>query len=175
MKLLAFGASTSSTSINRQLANYAASLVPNADVTQLDLRQFDLPLYSEDEESANGIPAAAHDFRKLITEHDALVVSLAEHNGSYSAAFKNLYDWTSRIEIKVWDDKPMLLLATSPGQGGASIVLAAAEATFSRMGAKIVATFSLPSFQDQFAETTGVKDPELAKQLKQAAGQLSNS
>jgi chromate reductase len=92
MKILSFGASTSSTSINRQLANHAASLVAGASVTELDLRDLSLPIYSSDEEEANGISADAQRFLEMIRAHDAVVISLAEHNGSYSAAFKNLYD-----------------------------------------------------------------------------------
>ncbi|MCG8602052.1 MAG: NAD(P)H-dependent oxidoreductase [Verrucomicrobiales bacterium] len=168
MKLLAFGASTSSTSINRQLANYAASQIAEAEVTDLDLRQFDLPIYSSDEEESKGIPSAARDFKSLIESHDGIVVSLAEHNGSYSAAFKNLYDWTSRIDVNVWADKPMLLLATSPGGRGGATVLAAAEATFSRMGADLKATFSLPSFYDNFDAGSGITDPELSARLQAA-------
>ena len=143
MKILAFGASTSSTSINRKLANHAAALVPNAEVTDLDLRAYDLPIYSSDEETATGAPAHARAFLDAIVAHDALVVSLAEHNGSYTAAFKNLYDWTSRIEQNLWSDKPMLLLATSPGPRGGATVLEAAMATFPRMGADLRASFSL--------------------------------
>ena len=175
MKLLAFGASTSSSSINRQLANFAAGTVPGAEVTDLDLRQFSLPIYSSDEEEANGIPTDAHSFKELINSHDGIVISLAEHNGSYSAAFKNLYDWASRIQLEVWSDKPMLLLATSPGGYGGATVLGAAEATFSRMGAKSVTTFSLPSFNDNFNDADGITNPELAEKLAQAVAQFSNT
>lgn len=173
MKILSFGGSTSSSSINRQLANHAASLVPTAEVTDLDLRQFDLPIYSSDEEEANGIPAAAQEFKQLIESHDAIVLSLAEHNGSYSAAFKNLYDWTSRIDTKVWSDKPMLLMATSPGGRGGATVLEAAAATFPRMGADLKATFSLPSFYDNFSTEAGVTTEELKVVLDEAVLALS--
>ena len=115
MKILAFGASTSSKSINRRLAVFAARQVPGAEVTELDLRDFDLPIYSMDEETTNGVPEGASRFLALIESHDAVVVSLAEHNGSYTAAFKNLYDWASRQQGKVWNGRPMLLLSTSPG------------------------------------------------------------
>lgn len=168
MKLLVFGASTSSTSINRQLANHAASKVQGAEITDLDLRQFDLPIYSSDEEEANGIPAPAHEFKSLIESHDGIVLSLAEHNGSYTAAFKNLYDWTSRIDMKVWADKPMLLLATSPGGRGGATVLEAGKATFPRMGADLKASFSLASFYDHFDPAKGITDPELAAALDDA-------
>ena len=172
MKILAFGASTSSTSINRQLANLAALQVEGAEVTGLDLRHFYLPIYSSDEEEQNGIPQAAHDFKALIESHDRIIISMAEHNGSYTAAFKNLYDWTSRIDVEVWGGKPMLLLATSPGARGGATVLGAAEATFPRMGADLKATFILPSFYDNFAEGE-ISDPELADKLKQAVAAFS--
>ncbi len=168
MKILAFGASTSSTSINRQLANYAAGKVPGAEVTDLDLKQFTLPIYSSDEEETNGIPADAQAFKDMIESHDAIVLSLAEHNGSYSAAFKNLYDWTSRIDQKVWADKPMLLLSSSPGGRGGATVMEAGKATFPRMGADLKASFSLPSFYDHFSAEEGIKDAELAAGLDAA-------
>lgn len=167
MRLLAFGASTSSTSINRQLAVHAASMVAGAQVTDLDLRTYSLPLYSSDEESANGPPSDAQAFLDAIRSHDGVVVSLAEHNGSYAAAFKNLYDWASRIDVKVWGDRPMLLLATSPGGRGGASVLAAAEATFPRMGAVLAGTFSLPKFHDNFT-AAGIQDPKLEADLKEA-------
>ena len=167
-KLLALGASTSSKSINRKFANYAAGLGGGAEVTDLDLSRYSLPIFSSDEEEVNGVPAGAQEFLDTIRAHDAVVVSMAEHNGSYTAAFKNLYDWTSRIEYEVWAGKPMLLLATSPGARGGATVLAAAEATFPRMGASSVTTFSLPSFYDNFDDEKGVTDEALAAGLATA-------
>lgn len=173
MKILAFGASTSSTSINRKLANFAARLVPEAEVTELDLRDYKLPIFSSDLEESDGKPADAQRFVDAIQSHDAVVVSLAEHNGSYTAAFKNLYDWASRIEQQVWSGKPMLLLATSPGGRGGATVMAAAEATFPRMGADLKASFSLPSFYDNFSDKDGITEAELARQLAEAVAKLS--
>ncbi|MBT5925131.1 MAG: NAD(P)H-dependent oxidoreductase [Verrucomicrobia bacterium] len=172
MKILAFGASTSAESINRQFANFTASQASNSKITDLDLRDFNLPLYSVDEEAANGIPQDAHKFLDLIQQHDALVVSLAEHNGSYAAAFKNLYDWASRANQKVWGEKPMVLLSTSPGPRGGATVMEAAKATFPRMGANLVAHFSLPSFYENFSAENGIVDATLADEFKRAASAL---
>jgi len=173
MKILAFGASTSSSSINRQLANYAAGLVPDGKVTDLDLRKYNLPIYSSDEEAANGVPADTQNFLDTIRAHDAIVLSLAEHNGAYTAAFKNLYDWTSRIEYALWSNKPMLLLSTSPGARGGASVIDAAKATFPRMGADLKASFSLPSFHDNFDPEKGITDSSLAAELKSAIEQFT--
>ncbi|MCB1097006.1 MAG: NAD(P)H-dependent oxidoreductase [Verrucomicrobiae bacterium] len=173
MKILAFGASTSSTSINSKLASHAAGLVPDAEVTHLDLRDYTLPIYSSDEETANGVPADAKAFLEAIQAHDAIIVSLAEHNGSYSAAFKNLYDWASRLEYALWSNKPMLLLATSPGARGGASVLENAKAIFPRMGADLRGTFSLPSFQDNFSDDEGITDEALATSLAEAVKSLA--
>ena len=174
MKILTIGASTSSSSINAQLANYAAGLVPQADVTPLPLEQFSLPIYSEDEEKENGHPEDAQKFLDAIAAHDGVVLSLAEHNGSYTSAFKNIYDWASRIEQNVWQQKPMLLLSTSPGGRGGATVMEAGKATFPRMGAELAASFILPSFYDHFSEN-GISDPELSSQLHEAVETFANS
>ncbi|MBT8422311.1 MAG: NAD(P)H-dependent oxidoreductase [Gammaproteobacteria bacterium] len=174
MKILAFGASTSSTSINRRFAVYAANQVAGAEVTDLDLRDFDLPIYSADLEAEQGAPADAQRFLDLIQSHDGLVISMAEHNGSYSAAFKNLYDWTSRIEKNVWCGKPMLLLSTSPGGRGGESVMETAKATFPRMGADLKATFSLPNFAESFDDSEGIGDAELNALFVKALGAFSD-
>lgn len=174
MKVLAFGGSTSSTSINRQFANFAAHQIPGAEVTDLDLRSYQLPIFNTDLEEAEGPPPDAQAFLDAIRAHDAIVVSLAEHNGSYAAAFKNLYDWASRIEQEVWGGKPMLLLSTSPGGRGGATVMAAAQATFPRMGADLKASFSLPAFYDHFSAEAGITDKELAAEFRKAVAAMTS-
>lgn len=164
-KIIAFGGSTSRTSINKQLATYAAHLVADASVEVLDLNDYPLPLFSVDLEK-EGIPQAAHDFYEKIGSADLLVVSLAEHNGAYSAAFKNLLDWTSRINPKNFQNKPMLLLATSPGPRGGASVLEMAQNRFPYQGAQLKGTFSLPSFYENFDVNNGIIPPEIKAQLE---------
>lgn len=141
-RILAFGASTNSTSINKQLATWAANQT-GADVTVLDLYDFEMPIYSMDRELAGGIPTLATDFKKHIQDCDGIVISFAEHNGSYSAAFKNIHDWCSRAGGKMWEGKSMFLLATSPGGRGGQNVLASAVQTYPHQGGRVAAEFSL--------------------------------
>lgn len=155
MKVLAFAGSNSKNSINKKLAAYAASMINNANVTVLDLNDFPLPVYSIDHEKENGIPQPAHDFLAAIKNTDALVVSLAEHNGNYTAAFKNLFDWMSRIEKNIFQDKPMLLMSTSPGGRGGKTVFEIANAAFPRFSTTIVGNFSLPKFNENFSTEEG--------------------
>ena len=100
------------------------------------------------------------------TRQNGLMISLAEHNGTYTTIFKNLIDWLSRIDMKVWKGKPMLLMATSPGGRGGASVLAAAKSYFPFMEANIVADFSLPSFYQNFSDT-GITNNELALRMQE--------
>ncbi|WP_421853471.1 NADPH-dependent FMN reductase [Marinomonas sp.] len=155
MKVLAFGTSNSKNSINKKLAFYAAQQINNADVSLIDIHDFEMPIYSEDREKESGIPQLAHDFYNAIGSADSIVMSFAEYNGSYTSAYKNLFDWTSRIDMKVFQNKPVLMLSTSPGPSGAQSVLAAAQASAPYFAASVIGAISLPSFYDNFGAEKG--------------------
>jgi NAD(P)H-dependent FMN reductase len=173
MKILAFAASNSRKSINRQLVTYAASLVDGAEVEVLDLNDYELPLYSEDREKELGHPELAKAFLAKIAASNAVMVSFAEHNGSYSAAWKNLFDWSSRLGKKVFQDKAMVLLSTSPGARGGATVLAAATGSMPFFGGDVKASLAIPSFYENFDVERGVlRNAELKDRLIEAVGQL---
>lgn len=167
--IIAFAGSNSKESINKELATYTASLVENVKINNLDLNDFELPLFGVDLEKEEGIPENAHKFLDLIKSADGIVLSLAEHNGAYSTVFKNLFDWMSRIDGKLWSNKPMLLMATSPGARGGASVLGIAKNRFPFNGGRIVSEFSLPNFKENFKDGILVNDehkPELLNAVK---------
>ncbi|MEM7718463.1 MAG: NAD(P)H-dependent oxidoreductase [Pseudomonadota bacterium] len=131
MKVLAFAASNNSQSINRVLVGYAATrlgeLFPSVEVEFLDLNDFEMPIYSPDREKADGVHPLAQSFYERIGTADAVLVSFAEYNGFVTAAWKNIFDWMSRIDAKVWRDKPLVILAASPGKRAGANVLATQE------------------------------------------------
>jgi chromate reductase, NAD(P)H dehydrogenase (quinone) len=171
-KVLAFGASSSKNSINKQLATYAAHLIEDASVEILDLNDFEMPLFSVDKEKEFGIPDLAQFFFNKIGEADLVIISFAEHNGSYSTAFKNILDWASRINSKTFQEKPLLLLATSPGVRGGSTVLDIASKRFPFQGANVKGSFSLPSFNENFEEKLGITNPEYKNQLMEIISKI---
>lgn len=159
MKILAFAGSSSRQSINNQLVRYAADILEvkhNAVVEIIDLNDFEMPIYSADREAAGGIPSQAQDFYDAITRAEAVLVSFAEHNGSYTAAYKNLFDWASRINSKVYQSKPVVVLATSPGPGGASNVLNSALNSAPHFGMDLKGSLSVAKFYDNFDASEGV-------------------
>lgn len=166
-KILAFGASSSNSSINKKLAKFASEQVKNVAVIFLDLNDYKMPLYDIDDEKANGIPELAFEIKQYMEETDGMLISFAEHNGSYSTVFKNILDWISRIKGDTFFGKPMFLLATSPGKRGGSSVLSHASSRFPFMGGKVVATYSLPSFDDNFTLEKGITNDTLLMEFKE--------
>ena len=165
-KIISLGASNSTKSINRILAHYASNKLENVECSLLDLNDFEMPIYSADMENESGIPELAHQFKTFIENSDGILISFAEHNGAYSTAFKNIYDWVSRIESDVWGNRPMFLMATSPGGYGGKSVLAMAIARYERANDKPILRFSLPSFYENFSNEEGIKDAELLKEFQ---------
>ena len=172
-KIIAFAASNSSRSINKQLVSYAAGLLADVEVEIIDLNDFELPLFSIDREDQLGQPDLAHAFLQKIDNSDGIIISFAEHNGCYSAAYKNIYDWASRIKPEVYQDKPMVLLATSPGGRGGKSVLDLALSQIPRFGGQIKASVSVPMFAENFNSDSGrVSNDEIGAQLQAAVNSL---
>lgn len=96
-KLLVFAGSTRADSWNRKLATLAAHMAraDGAEVTHIELADFDLPLYNGDLE-ARGIPPAAMRLKELFHAHPAWIICSPEYNGSYTGLLKNTIDWVSR-------------------------------------------------------------------------------
>ncbi|GAB5536263.1 MAG: NAD(P)H-dependent oxidoreductase [Rubricoccaceae bacterium] len=172
MNILAFAASSSTTSINKALIGYGkhlleGGLVANAAVEVIDLNDYEMPIYSIDQEKADGIHPLARDFYDRIGRADALLISFAEHNGFYTAAYKNIFDWASRIDKRVYQGKPTVMLSTSTGPRGGSNVLATAVASARFYGNDVKASLSIPSFRQNFdVESRSLSDPTLDAQFR---------
>jgi len=170
MKILAFAASNSKKSINKQLvsfgANRLASITTDSSVEVLDINNYEMPIFSIDREQDTGIPTLAHDFLAKIKSADLVMISFAEHNGNYSAAYKNLFDWCSRAEQKLFQDTNVILMATSPGGRGGKSVLKIANAATPHFGANVLGSFSMPSFGNNFdTDKQVISNEELLNEL----------
>lgn len=117
MKIPAFTGSDSSASINKKLVPYPTTFLNYHAVEILDLNDYEMPLFRADKITKKGVPQLALDLAKKIDESHLLFISLAENNGAYTTAFKNIYDWISVVSDRkaFWGDKPTFITATSPG------------------------------------------------------------
>ncbi|MCK8524048.1 NAD(P)H-dependent oxidoreductase [Aquimarina sp. D1M17] len=166
-KILAFAGSNSGTSINHKLVKHVVSEIKEHDIMVLNLNSYAMPMYSEDEEK-KGFPAMVMGLNQEISEADALIISVNEHNGSFGAFFKNIIDWLSRLDRNFLEGKKILLMSTSPGKRGGLTALEYAKSIFPRFGGEIIESFSFPSFYDNFSvESETVIDETLSLGLKQ--------
>lgn len=170
MKILAFAGSNSKKSINKELLNYTLNQIENAEIDLVDINDFEMPIYSNDRQLENGFPQEAQDFYNKIKDAEGVVISLAEHNGNFSVALKNILDWVSRIEMPYLKDKKLLLLSTSPGAYGGGNVMEVATKYFGMFASgEIVASTTFPSFNDNFQNNEIVNEELKNKVLAQVS------
>lgn len=139
LKVLVFGAALRADSLNRKLAALAARIAEQsgATVDHASMRDFDVPSYDGDAESAEGIPKGAEELRRRLVEADAFIVSSPEYNGSMPGVLKNLVDWTSRFRPQPFDGKHGLLLSASPSMVGGNRGLWALRMPLEHLGSRI--------------------------------------
>lgn len=124
-KILAFAGSTRIDSYNKKLVKIAAAgaKAAGAEVTYIDLRDLPLPLYDEDLEAQEGLPANARTFKDLMISHQGLLIASPEYNSSLTAVLKNAIDWASRpapneAPLAAFAGKVATIMSASPGALG---------------------------------------------------------
>jgi chromate reductase, NAD(P)H dehydrogenase (quinone) len=125
-RILVFAGSNRTGSVNGKLAAAGAVALAKAgaEVTHVSLADYDMPIFDEDLEKADGIPSNAIRLGKMIAEHDGLMIVSPEYNASVSPLLKNTIDWVSRISkidgraVKPFQGKIAALCSVSPGALG---------------------------------------------------------
>lgn len=124
-KILAFSGSTRRESFNRQLLAIAvtAAREAGAEVTQIDLGDFPLPIYDQDLEQESGPPENALKLKALFLQHQGLLLACPEYNSSVTPLWKNAIDWVSRPDkthpaLAAYNGKTAVIMSASPGALG---------------------------------------------------------
>ncbi|MCC6884014.1 MAG: NAD(P)H-dependent oxidoreductase [Verrucomicrobiales bacterium] len=145
-RILAFGGSLRHDSYNQKLAALAAAGARDsgATVTLIALRDFPLPVFDEDLESAHGMPETARQLKELFRTHDGVIIASPEYNSSLTAALKNAIDWVSRSEsdeespLRAFTGKSAILCAASPGGLGGLRGLVHLRAILGNLGVTVL-------------------------------------
>jgi NAD(P)H-dependent FMN reductase len=124
-RIVAFAGSLRADSFNRKLVRIAAAGAEEAgaDVTEIDLRDYPMPVYDGDLEAAEGIPEPVRRLKAMLKPADGFLIASPEYNSSISGMLKNVIDWTSRPEpdeprLAAWSGKAAALMSASPGALG---------------------------------------------------------
>ncbi|WP_428644877.1 NADPH-dependent FMN reductase [Roseibium sp.] len=121
-KILVFSGSIRSGSFNGKLAALAAKrlAILDADVTHVSLKDYPLPIYDGDLESASGAPENAKKLKRLFEAQDGIFIACPEYNAGITPLLKNTLDWISRVKEpgEALKNKVFALGAASPGKFG---------------------------------------------------------
>ena len=144
-KILAFAGSARAHSLNKKLAHAVAGLVRDAggEVTEIDLRDFPMPLYDGDLEEAEGAPESADRLYTVMKAHDGFLIACPEYNSSITPLLKNTIDWLSRPRageprLGAFAGKTAALLAASPGGLGGLRGLVHIKAILGNIGVHVI-------------------------------------
>jgi NAD(P)H-dependent FMN reductase len=145
VKILAFSGSGRKDSVNKKVLAVAAqgAKEAGAEVTIVDLEDFDMPIFTEDLESEKGMHSGGQRFKELLIEHDGFLISCPEYNSSYSALFKNSIDWASRkidgeSPMQAYKGKVAGIMAASPGALGGMRVLVTLRMLMENLGTMVL-------------------------------------
>ena len=183
-RILAFSGSLRAASYNQKLATLAAAAAreAGADVTLISLRDFRMPLFDEDLETAEGMPEAAQKLKALFAEHDGLIIASPEYNSTITAALKNAIDWVSRATsedeppLSVLKGKTAAILAASPGGYGGSRGLVQLRPFLENIGITVLPDqITIAKAYEAFDENDGLVDPEKSAAVKALAEKLVES
>lgn len=140
-RILAFAGSLRRDSWNKKLVKVAAQGARDAgaDVRYLDLKEFPLPVYDGDDEAEHGLPENALKLKEIFKAADGMLISCPEYNSGYSGALKNAIDWVSRPmegekPLEHFRDKPVAVMAASPGAKGGMRMLPTLRLLLSNIG-----------------------------------------
>lgn len=181
-KILAFAGSARKESLNKKLIRIAAEGAQEngADVSLVDLRDYPMPLYDGDLEAEQGLPENAKKFKKLMLEHQGLLISCPEYNSSITPLLKNTLDWCSRTESKeeaalaCFKGKTAVLMAASPGALGGLRGLIHVRAILSNIAVLVLPDqMAVPKAHEAFLKSGELKDPKQQGMIKGLGAKLT--
>ncbi|MEM8733466.1 MAG: NAD(P)H-dependent oxidoreductase [Planctomycetota bacterium] len=180
-KILALAGSQRTGSFNYQLLRVACGMAVDggADVTMLSLSDYEIPLFDQDLEASSGLPESVVRLKQQFLEHDALLFSCPEYNGSITPQLKNVIDWVSRPasesepSLAAYRGKVAALVAASPGGLGGLRGLRHVREILSNLGVLVTPKqVALSKAHAAFTPEGALADLSNAKMLQACVDQL---
>ncbi|MFC9997824.1 NAD(P)H-dependent oxidoreductase [Nocardia sp. NPDC127526] len=167
-RLLALVGSLRAASINRRLAEAAATTAPEGVAVEIYDGLADIPFYNEDLDVAGEVPPAAQALREAVAAADGLLLVTPEYNGTLPAVLKNAIDWASRpYAAGAIKGKPVAVVSASISSNAAKWSHGDAVKALGVAGAEVVEDGSLNfgGIGQRFGETHPADDAEALTQL----------
>lgn len=180
VKILSFAGSLRKESFNKKLARLAAAAArtAGAEVTDLDLRDYPLPIFDEDLEKSAGLPVEARRLKELFLAHQGLILACPEYNSSITAVLKNTIDWVSRPvpgepALAGFLGKVAALYSASPGALGGLRGLVTVRSILSNINVLVLPEqLAINKAHEAFDAEGQLKDPTQQQMVSKIAGKL---
>ncbi len=114
-KLLGISGSLRKESYNTKLLHLAVEMFGPSEFTMGNIR---FPLFDNDLQQSEGIPAEVQLLSDQIAAADAVIIASPEYNQSLPGVLKNALDWVSRTEGSPWKHKPVAIVNAAAGRTG---------------------------------------------------------
>ena len=184
IRILGFAGSTRAASFHKKLVRIAlgAAEKAGAETSFLDLQQLDMPLYCEDFEAANGMPASARTFRNELKAADGLLIASPEYNGAPSAVLKNAIDWSTRPDPEAGKEPPLVawrgkvagLMSCSPGNLGGLRGLSQLRIILSGIGTMVLPDqAAIPTIHQHMTEEGLLEHPDHGERILKLGEQVA--
>ena len=128
--------------INEVLRRHMSAKLREAGVavTDLDLRDFDMPMFNEDIEVAGQTPEAALRLAEMFRGHDIVFVATPEYNGGITPLIANVIAWASRTKPNPFKHAIWGIGGVSNGKYATIFSLSHLRDSLSKVGALVVPT-----------------------------------
>lgn len=129
-------------SINEVLRRHLSGALRDAgvEVTDLDLAQFEMPLFNQDIEDAGRSPEAAGRLADMFRSYDIVLIISPEYNGGVTPLIANLVAWVSREKPNPFKHAVFGIGGLSDGKYATIFALSHLRDSLSKVGALVVPT-----------------------------------
>lgn len=129
-------------SINEPLRRHMSNKLREAGVlvTDLDLRDFEMPVFNQDIEDRGETPEAARRLAAMFRGHDIVLIISPEYNGGVTPLIANVVSWVSRDKPNPFKHAIFGIGGVSDGKYATIFALSHLRDSLSKIGALVVPT-----------------------------------
>lgn len=145
-----------------------AAVTVEADVSVLDLRDLELPVYVPGLETS-AVPQGVLVIRQILCAHDGLLICSPGYNGSVSVLLKNALEWGSQPtfgtgSLAPFRDKIAAIMSVSKDVESGATALQHLRAILQHMG--VIVMPDALAFADQAFDTHALRDASVVPLVK---------
>ena len=143
-------------------------------VTEIDLGDFDMPIFNEDLEPDN-VPEAAMRLAEMWRSHDIVFIATPEYNGGASPLIVNTLTWLSRQKPSPFRHAVFGIGGVSSGKYGTIWGLSHLRESLTKVGTLVVPTLlGIGPAETAFDAEGNLVEPAILRKVEQMVSELTH-